>query len=101
MFGHPGEGRTHVVLLVDPGNEGECADLPVVVRRIAAAAREVGGRPTAEWIRGLPFDTLLEPVEDGRGVESARRLKAALDPAGILNPGIAFHGATPRQPDVS
>ena len=83
---HAGDGNLHPTLIFDRGSE-----IPHDVRRAAAeifeAALELGGTITGEHGVGvLKRDWLarqLGPV----GMEVTRRIKQALDPTDLLNPG--------------
>jgi FAD/FMN-containing dehydrogenase len=82
VFGHLGEGNLHVNVL-DAGERGE--QVTDAVLRLVAGLRgsissEHGvGRAKARWL-GL---SRSEPE-----IAAMRRIKDALDPAGVLNPGV-------------
>jgi FAD/FMN-containing dehydrogenase len=82
VFGHLGEGNLHVNVL-DAGEAAEQvtdAVLRLVASRRGSISSEHGvGRAKANW---LPLS------RSAAEIAAMRRIKAALDPAGILNPGV-------------
>ncbi|MFI5493012.1 FAD-binding oxidoreductase [Actinoplanes sp. NPDC051859] len=82
IFGHLGEGNLHVNVL---GAGDQAEDVTDAVLRLVASRRgsissEHGvGRAKARW---LPLSRSESEVA------AMRRIKAALDPAGLLNPGV-------------
>lgn len=85
LFGHVGDGNIHVNLLDVP--EDSVAALSDKVFRIVSAyggsiSAEHGiGRAKVEWT-GLGRSSV--------DVDTMRAIKTALDPAGLLNPGVLF-----------
>ncbi len=100
LYGHLAEGNFHVNV-VGPGHPGQMTDqvLELVTDMGGVIASEHGiGVAKAEWWRRSTDPAL---------VEAGRRIKAALDPTGLMNPrvfwsGSADDGADPsRQIDAS
>lgn len=84
VFGHLGAGNLHVnVLGPEPGDE--TADEAVL--RLAAAH---GGTISAEHGIGHAKVSLLQLSRSPAEIAAMRAIKSALDPAGILNPGVLF-----------
>jgi FAD/FMN-containing dehydrogenase len=84
VFGHVNEGNLHVnVLDADGlGTEVTVAVLTLVARLGGSISSEHGiGRAKAAW---------LELSRSPEEIATMRRLKNALDPAGLLNPGVLF-----------
>lgn len=82
LFGHVGDGNLHVNLLdVDPLDHAAAACvLGVVARHRGSVSAEHGiGRAKRNWLH-----LTRSPAE----IELLRTIKAALDPAGLLNPGV-------------
>ena len=87
IVGHVGDGNFHVCFLVDPERPEELDEVRGLAERIAERAIAVGGTCTGEHGVGYGKAKFL-PLEHGpEGVALMRRLKAALDPDGIFNPG--------------
>ena len=85
QFGHLADGNIHVNLLdVAAGDTGAATD--AVLRRVA----EIGGSISAEHGIGRAKSAHLGLGRDAADVAAMRAVKAALDPAGILNPEAVF-----------
>jgi glycolate oxidase len=86
-FGHAGDGNIHTNILI------EDADLPraeAAVREIFEATLRLGGSITGEHGIGTAKAAYL-PMEVGQDALAAmQRIKRALDPNDILNPGKIF-----------
>jgi FAD/FMN-containing dehydrogenase len=81
LFGHAGDGNVHVnVVGGDVPDEVDAAVLGLVARR--------GGSISAEHGIGTAKREFLHLVRSPAEIDAFRRLKAALDPAGILNPNV-------------
>ena len=85
LFGHLAEGNVHVNLLDVPAAE-EDATVDRVLRLVAAAGGSISaehgiGRAKAPWLH-----LTRSPAE----LTAMRAVKKALDPTGILNPGVMF-----------
>lgn len=91
-FGHAGDGNIHVNVLVDPADASEVRRAHEAERRLFERVVALGGAISGEHGIGftkLPFVPLqLSPEE----IALMRRVKAAFDPAGILNPGKGVPG---------
>jgi D-lactate dehydrogenase (cytochrome) len=86
IVGHVGDGNFHLSFVVFPDDAEEMKTATGVHDRLVARALEMDGTCTGEHGIGLGKIDFLES-EHGPGVDLMRRLKAALDPIGILNPG--------------
>ena len=87
LHGHVGDGNFHLVMLFD-GPE-EQARVAALHARLIALALAAGGTATGEHGVGLGKKVYM-PDEHGPALQVMRRIRAALDPAGILNPGKIF-----------
>jgi FAD/FMN-containing dehydrogenase len=84
VFGHLGVGNLHVNLLgPEPGDEA--ADEAVL--RLAAG---LGGTISAEHGVGRGKARWLPLSRQAAEIDAMRAVKRALDPAGLLNPGVLF-----------
>jgi FAD/FMN-containing dehydrogenase len=82
VFGHLGVGNLHVnVLGPDPAGMG----VDEAVARLAAAH---GGSAAAEHGVGRTKASWLAFSRSAAEIDAMRSIKAALDPAGLLNPGV-------------
>jgi glycolate oxidase len=90
IFGHAGDGNLHPNILFDKRKREEWETVETMVQEIFAAALEVGGTLSGEHGVGVLkrpyFEQALGPVS----VDVQRRIKEALDPMNILNPGKMF-----------
>jgi FAD/FMN-containing dehydrogenase len=82
LFGHLGDGNVHVNVLDLPA--GEDAVDEAVLRLVA----QLGGTISAEHGVGTVKARWLDLVRGADEVAAMRAIKAALDPAGLLNPGV-------------
>jgi FAD/FMN-containing dehydrogenase len=90
VFGHLGAGNLHVNLL-GPGPADEAADEAVL--RLAAG---LGGTISAEHGVGRAKARWLPLSRSAAEIDAMRAIKRALDPAGLLNPGVLFGDSAPR-----
>ncbi len=91
LFGHLAEGNLHVNLL-QVAAEDEEAVTAAVLERVAA----VGGSISAEHGVGRAKARYLHLSRSEAEIAVMRSVKAALDPAGVLNPGVVLAGDTAR-----
>ncbi len=85
---HAGDGNTHPIIVVDrtdPGSEERCR---VAFDEVMAAAIALGGTITGEHGVGRLKAAALPDQLGPDVMELTRRVKSALDPQGILNPGV-------------
>jgi FAD/FMN-containing dehydrogenase len=81
-FGHAGDGNIHYNIVVDPATDAHALNAlvhDIVVRH--------GGSISAEHGIGQYRVSELERCRSRTELNLARRVKAALDPAGTMNPG--------------
>ncbi len=90
VFGHIGDGNLHPNLLCDRRNREEMARVRLAAAEIFEAAIALGGTLSGEHGIGLLKKEFMERDLGAAQVAAMRRIKAALDPNLILNPGKIF-----------
>jgi D-lactate dehydrogenase (cytochrome) len=86
FWGHAGDGNLHLGLMYPPADAAAREAVDRVNRVVVEHSIAAGGSCTGEHgvgIGKLPFMT----AEHGETLKYMRRIKTALDPKGILNPG--------------
>jgi D-lactate dehydrogenase (cytochrome) len=86
VVGHVGDGNFHLLIMIDPADEDMVARARALTERLNHRAVALGGTCTGEHGVGQGKAAMMA-VEHGAAVEAMRAIKAALDPAGIMNPG--------------
>jgi glycolate oxidase len=88
--GHAGDGNVHLsVFQPDPEQRDK------VLRGLFEAGLSLGGAISGEHGIGTAKRKYFLELEDPTKVALMRRIKAAFDPHGILNPGTLFDGGEP------
>jgi glycolate oxidase len=85
--GHAGDGNVHLGVF--------CADADrrsALLNALFAAGMGLGGAISGEHGVGVAKKKYFNDLEDPAKIALMRRIKAAFDPNGILNPGILFDG---------
>jgi len=91
-FGHAGDGNIHVNLMVDPENQDEIRRAHEAEHVLFSGVVALEGSISGEHGIGFskaPFIALELSAEE---IALMKRVKAAFDPHGILNPGKIFPG---------
>ncbi len=86
IVGHVGDGNFHVDFVLDPDDPAEMAAASEVNERLVARALALGGTCTGEHGIGYGKKKHLRE-EHGAAVGVMEVVKAALDPANLMNPG--------------
>lgn len=89
-FGHAGDGNMHPTVVYDAGDPASEARAMEAFSDILGVALELDGTVTGEHGVGRLKRTALAAELDDVSTEVHAAIKAALDPAGILNPGVMF-----------
>lgn len=90
IFGHAGDGNLHPNILFDKRRPDQWAKVERIVPEIFEAALELGGTLSGEHGVGVLKLPYLERALGPVSVDIQRRIKQALDPMGVLNPGKAL-----------
>ncbi|MGH7705485.1 MAG: FAD-binding oxidoreductase [Candidatus Dormibacteria bacterium] len=86
IVGHVGDGNFHLSFVLFPDDRKEMAAAEALNRRMVERALEMEGTCTGEHGVGVGKLAFME-LEHGSALGLMVRLKQALDPSGILNPG--------------
>ncbi len=87
ILGHVGDGNFHCTILAYADDPSEVAEAERLNQRIVARALRVDGTCTGEHGVGLHKMDFLLDEHGADGIELMARIKRALDPSDILNPG--------------
>ncbi len=86
-LGHAGDGNMHPNIVYDRNNKDEVEQVEKAVDDMFAAAIKMGGTLSGEHGIGLTKKPFMKWEMGDDGIEVLARIKNALDPNGILNPG--------------
>ena len=86
ILGHVGDGNFHAALMFDPGDPAAEKRALDTANRLVGMALSLGGTSTGEHGIGIGKLAYMER-EHGAGWALMGRIKRALDPDNILNPG--------------
>jgi len=86
-FGHAGDGNLHPTILTDRRNHEEWKRVEKAIDAIFDRALALGGTLSGEHGIGMAKSRFLEKETSRATILYSRRIKAALDPKNILNPG--------------
>ena len=90
IIGHVGDGNFHCVILVNPDDPDEMKRAEQVNDGIVRLAQSLDGTCTGEHGIGLHKIGFLADEAGEDGLDLMRRIKMAMDPLNILNPGKIF-----------
>ncbi len=86
-FGHAGDGNLHPTILTDRRNKQEWEKVEAAIAAIFDRALELGGTLSGEHGTGIAKSCFLEKETSPATIIYSKRVKSALDPNNILNPG--------------
>ncbi|MGH2500247.1 MAG: FAD-binding oxidoreductase, partial [Candidatus Limnocylindria bacterium] len=89
FYGHFGDGNVHSAILIDPSDEDEVRRADLLAHRLHELAIAVGGTVTGEHGTGAVRQPYMR-AEHGAALDLMQRVKDALDPKHLLNPGKIF-----------
>lgn len=87
VIAHAGDGNTHPLLVFDPADEGQKERAHIAYGEVMDLAIALGGTITGEHGVGRLKRPWLSDYIGPDALELNHRIKNALDPEGILNPG--------------
>lgn len=100
VCGHAGDGDLHPTTFYDKDNPLAASALEAANNEIIDAALKLGGTITGEHGVGtekIPFMTKRFTAVE---IAAQRSIKAAFDPAGLLNPGVMLPEQSSDEPDT-
>jgi len=89
-FGHAGDGNLHPTCLTDERDKDEIRRVEEAYDIILARTIGMGGTISGEHGTGLSKSKYLPAMVGPKAIEVMKRIKAAFDPEGRLNPGKIF-----------
>jgi glycolate oxidase len=90
VFGHAGDGNLHPNILFDQRVPEQREKVEQMVREEFEASLELGGTLSGEHGVGTSKRPYMEKALGSASIEIQKRIKQALDPLNILNPGKIF-----------
>ena len=93
-FGHMGDGNIHMNLEQPEGMDGAAflARSHDIMHTVNEVVRDLGGSFSAEHGIGRLKTDMMEAWRGGAELAVMRRIKAAIDPQGLMNPGKVLPG---------
>jgi glycolate oxidase len=89
-IGHAGDGNLHPLLMFDATDPAEMATAKTAFAEIIALALDLGGTMAAEHGVGTLKRSFIADELDPVQLATQRRVRGALDPYGLFNPGKAL-----------
>ncbi len=86
-FGHAGDGNLHPTILTDKRNQSEYSRVEQAIDKIFEVALSLGGTLSGEHGIGLAKSKFMHQEAGQGNINYSKRIKQALDPKNILNPG--------------
>ena len=90
VVAHAGDGNFHVFIMFDPSSKEEVIKAKLLAKKMANRAIDLGGTCTGEHGIGVGKKELLKKELGYNGMEILYKVKTALDPDNIMNPGKVF-----------
>ena len=93
LVAHLGDGNVHYAVIAEKGHNWDDLDVKGFARDLTDLLIEFGGAFSAEHGIGRSKVATLAARKDPAQLDMMRAIKRAIDPAGLLNPGVRFaHG---------
>ncbi len=96
-FGHAGDGNLHPTILCDERDAAEMQRVHRALDALFEAAVARGGTITGEHGVGLAKRPFFERLTSPGALALTRRVRTAVDPNGVLNPGKMLLPAVPSE----
>ena len=90
IFGHAGDGNLHPNILFDKRDPQQWAKVEKMVGEVFSTSLELGGTLSGEHGVGTLKRPYMEQALGPLSIEIQKRIKQAMDPLNILNPGKVF-----------
>jgi glycolate oxidase len=90
IFGHAGDGNLHPNILFDMRDPAQWSKVGLMVKEEFSTALELGGTLSGEHGVGTLKRPYMQQALGPLSIEIQKRIKQALDPLNILNPGKVF-----------
>jgi D-lactate dehydrogenase (cytochrome) len=90
VLGHVGDGNFHVFFILQAGDTASWDKARIINQAMIDHALSVGGTCTGEHGIGLGKRQAMRREHGAESVAMMRRIKDALDPSGLFNPGKIF-----------
>ncbi len=87
VIGHVGDGNFHSTIFIDPGDDDMFEAALKLDQRLVKRALDMGGTCTGEHGIGMGKLKHMRHEHGDGAVEVMKRIKQALDPLNIMNPG--------------
>lgn len=89
-FGHAGDGNIHTNIMLDRRNEDELRRAGAAVDELFRIVLDLEGTLSGEHGIGIAKSPFIELEVGAGGLDAMRKVKQALDPLNIMNPGKMF-----------
>jgi len=89
-FGHAGDGNLHPTILTDESDKEEMERVHKAIDEIFSTAINLGGTLSGEHGIGMAKSKYMEMQFGPSGMDVMKKIKQALDPDNIMNPGKMF-----------
>jgi len=89
-FGHAGDGNIHTNIMLDRRNEDELRRAGAAVDELFRIVLDLEGTLSGEHGVGIAKSPFIELEVGAGGLDAMRKVKQALDPLNIMNPGKMF-----------
>lgn len=89
-FGHAGDGNIHTNIMLDRKDENELRRAGEAVEELFRIVLDLEGTLSGEHGVGIAKSPFIELEVGAGGLDAMKRIKSALDPLNIMNPGKMF-----------